>query len=633
MRWLLAPTTRPFITLAALASLVLNLALLVPAIYMLQVFDRVFSSRSLETLAMLSLLALLALALAFAMDRARGALLARAGQAVDDALAGPALAAMLDDAGRGRPSAPRQAALADVARLRQFLAGPAVQALFDAPWLPLHLLVIHALHPLLGAAALGSALALLGLGLLTERLLQQPGQAAAAAGELGARQIDRLLRHAEPLQAMAMQRAALAGWLGLHRQAQASQARLATTAGTLAALGRLLRQAVQVGMLALGAWLVVSDHASPGVMIATTLLLGRALQPVEHLIAGWRALVDVRAAWQRLGQQPLAGAMAAATVSTGAAPGDASSSKLGVAHQPRLPRVQGALQFERVSLLADGGQPGGTPIIKNLSLQLGVGQCLGLVGPSGAGKTSLLRLAVGLRQPQAGVVRLDGLDVTHWPAADWADHVGYLPQDVALLGDTVAQAIARLAPVADDATMAAVVDAARLAGVHELVMRLPQGYDTPLDDAAGRLSGGQRQRIGLARAVYGQPRLVVLDEPSAHLDADGEAALARTLAALKQQGTTVLLVSHRPALMRQVDTLAVLRDGALVRHGPRDEVLAQLAGDNVRPLRPTAPAPTAWPMPASAPAAAPAPVAVTPLAAAVHASPPAMATAASQAVG
>ncbi|WP_088284999.1 type I secretion system permease/ATPase [Ideonella sp. A 288] len=573
MRWLLTPTTRPFIAMAALASLLLNLALLVPALYMLQVFDRVFSSRSLETLVMLSLFALLALGLAFAMDRARGRLLARASQAVDDALAGPALATALDDAAHGRTAPARLSGMSDVARLRQFLAGPAVQALFDAPWLPVHLLVIHALHPVLGWAAAGSAMLLFALGWASDRLLQQRSAQAGLDAERASRQIDRLLRHAEALQAMAMQAQALLGWQQLHQQAQASQAHLGGLAGTLAALGRALRQAVQVLMLGLGAWLVVAGHASPGIMVATTVLLGRALQPVEHLIAGWRALLDVRRAWRRLGEQPVAPSTLAA---------------------PRLPTPRGALQFERVGLLAEGAP---APILKALSLQVAPGECLGLIGPSGAGKTTLLRAALGLRRPQTGAVRLDGLEVSQWPDACWADSVGYLPQDVALFGGTVAQNIARLAPVDTDEALAAVVAAARLAGVHELIMRLPQGYDTVLDDEGHALSGGQRQRIGLARALHGQPRLVVLDEPSAHLDADGEQALATALAALKRAGTTVLLVSHRPALMRHTDTLAVLRDGALVQHGPRDAVLAQLAGHNVTPLRPgaTASATPDWP--------------------------------------
>jgi PrtD family type I secretion system ABC transporter len=364
-----------------------------------------------------------------------------------------------------------------------------------------------------------------------------------------------------------MLRHAVAAWSDSHRQVQQAQERLGQASATLSALGRGLRQAVQVAMLAIGAWLVVAGDASPGIMIAATLLVGRALQPVENLIAGWRSLVEVRAAWRRLQAQD-AGAPTASTV--------------------RLPALRGELRLERVSLLADTQRP---PIIKGVSLTLAAGQCLGLIGPSAAGKTSLARLLLGLRQPTAGSVRLDGVELAHWPAEQLADAVGYLPQDVELFAGSVARNIARLGPV----DSAKVIEAARRAGVHEMIARLPRAYDTELGVGGAVLSGGQRQRIGLARAVYGAPRLVVLDEPNAHLDSEGEDALAAALAALRELGTTVVLVSHRPALMRHADVLAVLRDGAFDIVGPRDQVLARLAGTTVHPLRRAAPADAATP--------------------------------------
>ncbi len=481
---------------------------------------------------MLGLAALLALAVAFVMDRSRGRLLAQAGRCVEDALAAPALDGALRGAAGGSGQVPA-ASLPDIARLRQFLAGPAVQALFDAPWLPVYLLLIFALHPLLGWTAL-----------------------LAGAHHAG-RRIDALLRNAEVLVGMRMLSQAVAGWQAAHGQVQQAQDRQAANGATLAALGRALRQVVQVLMLALGAWLVVAGHASPGIMIAATLLLGRALQPVEHLIAGWKSLLEVRAAWARLQQTPCNAAPAAGV---------------------RLPEPRGALALERVSLVID---PQRAPLIRNLSLGVAPGECLGLVGPSASGKTTLLRLMLGLRRPTTGAVRLDGVELAHWPEAQWAEAVGYLPQDVELFAGTVAQNIARLGPVDGERLLAA----ARLAGVHELIARLPQAYDTELGDGGAVLSGGQRQRIALARALYGAPKLVVLDEPNASLDAEGEAALAAALVALKQAGTTVVLVSHRPALMRHADTVAVLRDGALEVAGPRDAVLARLAGATVHPLR------------------------------------------------
>ena len=556
LNWLLAPTIRPYITLAAWASLLLNLALLVPALYMLQVFDRVFSSRSIETLAMLTLLAGLALGLAFTMDRARALALARAGRAVDATLAPAALESMLVDATTATQQVDRQV-VHDVARLRGFLAGPAVHALFDAPWLPLYLGVIYALHPVLGVLAGLAAATLFALGLLTERLLRADGEAALAAGQRAARQIDALSRHAEVLLGMGMLGSALARWNAVHGDAMAAQGRAGDAHAALAAFGRIVRQAVQVAMLAAGAWLVIAQHASPGIMVAATLLIGRALQPVDHLIAGWKSLLEVGQAWHRLSCTPC-------TAST--------------ASEVQLPAVRGALELERVSLFAPGSS---TPLIKSISLAVAPGECLGLIGPSGCGKTTLVRLMLGLRAPQAGTVRLDSVDLAAWSREQRSAAVGYLPQDVALFAGSVAENIARLGPVDSERVIAA----ARLAGVHELISRLPQAYDTPIGDDGARLSGGQCQRIALARAVYGQPALVVLDEPNANLDHDGELALDAAIQALKQAGSTVVIVSHRPALMRHADRLAVLRDGALDACGPRDDIQARLAGRTVRPLR------------------------------------------------
>jgi PrtD family type I secretion system ABC transporter len=560
MNWLLLRPLRPYLTLAAIASLLLNVALIVPSLYMLQVFDRVFSSRSVETLVMLSLLALLALALAFCMDRGRGRLLARAGARVDDALATAALAAQIKAAARGPGPGPHTSeatALPDIARLRHFLASPAVHALFDAPWLPVYLAVIFLLHPLLGWAALASAAALFTLGLVSEALLRADAEALADSQQRAAGRIDALTRNAEVLVGMHMLGHALATWALAHQALRRTQERLGDAGATLAAAGRLLRQVVQIGMLGLGAWLVVAGHASPGIMIAATLLVSRALQPVEQLIAGWKSLVEVRAAWRRLQRQ-------------------AVDAPAGPALQ--LPELRGALSLERVSLV---GAPMRPPVIKGVSLALAPGECLGVVGASASGKTTLLRLMLGLRQPQVGSVRLDGVELAHWPAEQLVGGIGYLPQDVELFAGTVAQNIARLGPVDSPAVLAA----ARLAGVHGLISRLPNAYDTELGDGGAVLSGGQRQRIALARAVYGDPKLVLLDEPNASLDSEGDDALSAAIVALKQAGTTVVLVSHRPALVRHADTLAVLRDGAIESLGPRDEVLARIAGSGVVPLR------------------------------------------------
>ncbi|MDH3210185.1 MAG: type I secretion system permease/ATPase, partial [Burkholderiaceae bacterium] len=498
--------------------------------------------------------------LGFCMDRARGMLLRRAGRVVDEALSQQALTTVLTESATARLRAD-STAVQDIARMRGFLASPAVSALFDAPWLPIYLLVIFALHPALGWTALVSAAVLFALGLFTERYVRGDAEQAVVDNRAAAQRIDALTRNAEVLVGMGMLDNAIRGWEGAHRQAMAAQERLGDASSTLAAVGRTVRQLVQVAMLALGAWLVLAGAASPGVMIAATILVARALQPVEHLIAGWKSLVEVRGAWKRLHDQVVD------------APGK---------ERLQLPPMSGTLSLDRVTLLGQAQRP---PVIKGISLALAPGECLGLVGPSASGKTTLVRLMLGLRTPHAGTVRFDGVDLAAWPRDQLVGAVGYVPQDVELFAGTVAHNIARLGKVDSAHDSEAVIAAAQLAGVHDMILRLPKAYETELGDAGNGLSGGQRQRIALARAVYGQPKLVVLDEPNANLDSEGEDALSSAIARLKQAGTTVVLVSHRPSLMRNADKVAVLREGALEIFGPREQVLARLSGATVLPMR------------------------------------------------
>ena len=548
MRWLFAKRLRPFVLLAAGASLVLNLMLLMPAIYMMQVFDRVFASRSLETLAMLSLLVVLALALAYAMDVVRGRALAWAGALLERKLTPSALRAALERA--AQPGRVREAdQLRDIGALRSFLAGSAVLALFDAPWVPIYLLVIAAMHPLLGAsAALGAAL-LFALALLTDAMTRAAAEDAQSQARTIQRHTQSLLRHADAIAGMGMASSALGGWCNQHDRLLDRRTRLGERSTALSAAARVARQTLQAALLGIGAWLVIGEHASPGIMVAATILFGRALQPVEQLIAGWKGYVEARVAWRRLEQ-----------------PGTAANTD----ERLELPAPQGRIELERV-VFAGSGQR--APLIKGVSFSLQAGESLGVVGPSACGKTTLLRLLLGIWKPQSGTVRLDGADIAHWDRDALGAHVGYLPQDVELFAGTVAQNIARLGEIDGER----VVAAAQLAHAHEMILRLPSGYDTPIGDAGTMLSGGQRQRIALARALYGTPRLVVLDEPNANLDAEGEAALAAALCELKQSGATVVVVSHRPALMSQLDKIAVLRDGVLEAFGPVASVLRPVA--------------------------------------------------------
>jgi PrtD family type I secretion system ABC transporter len=546
MRWLLAQGIRPFIRLAAFASLLLNLALLAPALYMLQVFDRVFASGSVETLVMLGVPVLIMLSLGYYMDAARARSLAAAGRRVESCLAPEALASQLEAraAGAGRDDD----ALRDVSQLRKLLASPGVVALFDAPWVPLYLAVITLMHPLLGGLATLGALALFGLGMLTEYTTRRHADGALNLTRATQRQAESLLRNAECVVAMGMTGAALAEWRARCDSQHLAQEELSLASARLGALARMSRQALQALVLGFGAWLVIGREASPGIMIAATILLGRALQPVELLIGGWKSMIEARGAWQRLCNRQL------------------RSRETRLA----LPAPQGSLEVERLSYAMAPERP---PLLRGVSFALRAGESLGIVGPSASGKTTLLRLLLGMRAPQAGKVRLDGADISRWDREALGRQVGYLPQDVELFAGSICANIARLQK--PDAQ--AVIRAAKLAHAHELILRLPDGYDTEIGEGGCFLSGGQRQRIALARALYGDPRFVVLDEPNANLDEEGDAALAATLAELKTRGVTVVVVTHRRSLTSRLDRIAVLQNGKIETFGYAASVLARLA--------------------------------------------------------
>jgi PrtD family type I secretion system ABC transporter len=384
--------------------------------------------------------------------------------------------------------------------------------------------------------------------MLAERLTREATAQVLQKSRGASRHVEALARNAEVIVGMGMTQAALGAWQVRHDELLTARMRLGTASARVAAAARIARQGLQLAMLGIGASLVIGADASPGIMVAATILLGRALQPLENLIGGWKTLLDARGAWQRLTER--------ASIASGAG-------------ALELPAPSGRLQVERVVF---GPAPMRPALIKGVGFTLEPGESLGLIGPSASGKTTLLRLILGLWKPQAGSVRLDGADIALWERSALGKHVGYLPQDVALLGGTVAENIARLGPV----DSARVVAAARLAHAHDMILRLPQGYETEIGEAGAVLSGGQRQRIALARALYGEPRLVVLDEPNANLDAEGEAALQAALRELKARGVTVIMAGHRPALMSQLDKLAVLNGGVLEAFGAAAAVVSRL---------------------------------------------------------
>ena len=539
---------RAFFVHAGIFSLVINLLLLVPPLYMLQVFDRVIASRSEETLLLLTMAAVAALFVMALLEVLRARLLVGAGIALDRKLGPQVLDGLLQHTSR-LSGADYLNGLRDVNTLRGFFVGTGIFAVFDAPWLPIFLLIIFLFHPVLGAVAVGGALLMVALAVANERLSRKPLERVQGEAKRAGRFIDVSVRNAEVVSALGMLPAVTRRWARMNDGVLREQMEASAVGGTFSGLTKFSRQLIQMAMLGAGAWLVIAQDVTPGVMMAATIILGRALAPVETLVASWRNLVEAKGAWRRLDQ-----------LLESAPPAQSGT---------ELPAPAGELVLERVTFSLRGSD---RPIIRGVSLRLAPGEALGMVGPSASGKSTLARLMVGVWRPVSGAVRLDGADVSTWPREQLGPHVGYLPQDVELFAGTVAENIARLG----EPDAAEVIRAAQRAHVHELILRLPKGYDSDIGDAGQSLSPGQRQRIALARALYGRPRVVVLDEPNANLDNDGDEALIRTLRVLKEEGATVVVIAHRPSLIAGVDKILVLREGAAEMFGPRAEVMARI---------------------------------------------------------
>jgi PrtD family type I secretion system ABC transporter len=532
---------------AGLFSLAINLLYLAAPLYMLQVYDRVVSSGSEVTLVMLTIALLMAFAALAALDLIRASVLTRASIRLDRLLAGRIVSATVElftcaGATRSQP-------LRDFDTFRQFITGPGVHSLFDLPWAPIYIGVIFLLHPALGFFALGSAVVLIVFALINEWLVRAPLSEANEAASRNYAFTEMSLRNAEVIQAMGMMGGLLRRW-GRDRCRVLDRQRAASDrAAYMQSLIKFLRMSVQSIILGVGAYLVIERMATSGAMFAASILLGRALQPVELMVGSWRSLVSARSAFLRVKALLFANP-----------PRDAALA---------LPRPSGELSVENVSYAAPGTS---RLLLRGINCKLGAGQSLGIIGPSGAGKSTLARTIVGVLKPTSGTVRLDGADVSLWPRDSLGQFLGYLPQDIELFADTVANNISRFRPDAD----AEIVQAARLAGVHEMILRLPNGYDTQVGEGGAVLSGGYRQRIALARAVFANPSLVVLDEPSSNLDAEGDQALTECVIQLKKQGATVIIVSHRPATLATVDKIAILREGAIEVFGERAEVISML---------------------------------------------------------
>lgn len=530
-----------------LFSGVINLLALTGSFFMLQVYDRVLTSRSVPTLVALAIIAAALYALQGVLDFIRSRLLVRMGSRVDQLLGARVYDAVLRLPLRTATPGDGLQPLRDLDTLRGFLAGPGPIAILDLPWMPIYLAFVFILHPLLGWLAVAGALVLVGLTIATEVMSRQP--ARYATGEASKRHALSAAgrRNAEVLQAMGFGHRMTARWLAVSERHLAAHQRASDVSGGLGAISKVFRAILQSSILALGAWLTIRGEVSAGAIIASSIVSSRALAPIEAVIGNWKSFLAARDGRQRL-------AVLLESLPAAAAPM--------------------ALSAPCQDLVVEGlfaGPPGTQmSVIRNVSLRVSAGQGLGIIGPSAAGKSSLVRAIVGAWPIQRGAVRLDGAALDQWRPAELGRHIGYLPQDIELFDGTVAENIARFDDKADSA---AIVAAAQAAGVHQMILHLANGYDTRIGDGGMVLSAGQRQRLGLARALYGDPFMVALDEPNSNLDAEGEAALTRAIHGVRGRGGIVIVVAHRPSAIAAVDMIAVMGEGAVQSFGPKDETL------------------------------------------------------------
>ncbi|MFE3838700.1 type I secretion system permease/ATPase [Pseudogemmobacter sonorensis] len=560
--------TRGALVAAFLFSTFVNLLMLTSPVYMLQVYDRVLGSRSEATLIALSLLMAFLFLTMGLLDYARGRILARIGAHVQEALDRRVLSAAF----RRLTVAPRDvaahAAQRDLETVGRFWASPILTALMDLPWAPLYVAVLFVFHPLLGWFSVGAGVVLVTITLLNQRGTEAVTNDATLATLAADRQADNLKAESELVRSMGMTGHAFRRWQALRHKALAGSMTAADTAGTFSVTTRTLRIFMQSAILGLGAWLVLNSNLSPGAMIAGSILMGRALQPIEVSISQWSMLTRFRASRDRLAQL--------------------LSDVPPEPERTPLPRPKGRLEVQGLVIVPPGESQ---PVLRGVAFRLEPGQAMGVIGASGSGKSSLARALTGVWRPSGGHIRLDGATLDQYDPDTLGSYIGYLPQRVTLFDGSIAENIARLDDTADPAK---IVEAAKKAAAHDLIVRLPKGYDTPVSSMGGLLSGGQIQRIGLARAFYGNPVLLVLDEPNSNLDNEGSMALNHAIKTAKASGCAVLIMAHRPAAIQECELLMVMKDGMVQTLGPRDQVLREAvrnSGDVARSIKPGAAAP------------------------------------------
>lgn len=531
-------------------SLFVNTLMLVPTFYMIQISGRVVPSSSTSTLIMLTLILTVLMLTLGSLEWVRSRIMVRISNRMDVLLSRDVYRASFKRAlSSGGMDASAQS-LNDLTSLRQFLTGSGLFAFFDAPWLPIYTAVMFMFHPWFGWMTVGAAVVLVGLAYLNHRYTSNALAEANKQSITANLQTTKNLRNAEVIESMGMLDTLMGRWAARQRRVLVLQSAASDKGGILTSISKTFRNWAQSMMLAAGAYLVITHEINPGLMMAGSLLLGRALSPIDQMIGSWKGFVAARMQYQRLN--------------------DTLQKLHSEPERMSLPAPEGHIQVENLVVAPPGAK---AAVIRNISFVAPAGSIVGIVGPSAAGKSTLARALLGIWPPQHGTVRLDGADISAWDKRELGPHLGYLPQDIELFEGSISDNIARFTKVDPEQ----VVLAARIAGVHEMILQLPDGYDTVIGSEGVNLSGGQRQRIGLARAVYGSPRLIVLDEPNSNLDEVGERALSVALQKIKETGATVFIISHRPNILSRLDRVMVLSAGTLSMYGARDQVIAELA--------------------------------------------------------
>jgi PrtD family type I secretion system ABC transporter len=563
----LRAAARQLLGVAAFSGIV-NLLMLSGSLYMLQVYDRVIPSRSVPTLLGLSAIVLGAYVLQGYFDALRTRMMARIGTLFDARLQGPIYQALVTLPLRGARPVVAQQPLRDLDQVRSFLSGIGPTAFLDMPWIPIFLLGLYVFHPVIGLVATLGALSIIAVTLVSERHSRGPTQATMETSAHRQVLADATRQNADVIRALGMTGRFTERWLRGNDRFLEISLRAADTHANLGSGAKVLRYVLQSAMLGIGAYLVVLEQASGGIMIASSILMGRALAPIEVALSTWKQLVAARQGIDRL-REVLRATAAPRTPAV------------------RLPPPRHHLTVQDLTVFAPGTN---RPIVSNVSFQLQAGMGLALLGPSASGKSTLARALVGIWPAAGGKVRLDGATLDQWNSNELGRHLGYLPQNVALFDGTIADNIARFDP---RASSGAVIEAAQIAGAHEMILRLPQGYETPIGEGGSSLSSGQRQRVGLARAVFGDAFLVVLDEPDANLDVEGEKALAHTILALRHQGRIPIVISHRPNILGALNMALLIYGGRMIAFGSRDQVFEQVARSSGRQVAPPGAAPPA----------------------------------------